>query len=400
MSSKQTIRDISVQDARVLVRVDFNVPMEPGTTTISDDSRIRATLPTINHLREQGAKVVLVSHLGRPKGVDDSLRLAPVAQRLSQLLDAPITTADDSVGPSIEEATRALKPGEVLLLENVRFHPEEEKNDPAFAASLARLADVYVNDAFGTAHRAHASTEGVAHLLPGVAGFLMESELRMLGHVLESPAKPVAVLMGGAKVGDKMAVMENLVAQSDFILVGGGMAAAFLAAHDIRVGKSLLEADGPQLAARIESTARDHGVQLLLPVDVVVAPEIKADAPARTVAVEEIPDDSLLLDIGPRTQSAYARTLSLCQTILWNGPMGVFEFPPFAGGTQAIAQALAERTRAGATTIVGGGSTAEAVATFGVAKDMTHVSTGGGAALEFLEGKTLPGVAALQDRNA
>ena len=399
MTSKQTIRDITVHDLRVLVRVDYNVPMQPGATTISDDSRIRASLPTIRYLRDQGAKVILTSHLGRPKGVDESLRLAPVAQRLSELLGAPIATAEDCIGPSIEEATQRLHAGDVLLLENVRFHPEEEQNDPAFADALARLADVYVNDAFGTAHRAHASTEGVAHRLPAVAGLLMESELRMLGHVLESPQKPLATLMGGAKVGDKMAVMENLVPRSDFILVGGGMAAAFLVARGIRVGKSLLEAEGPQLASRIISAARERGVQLLLPVDAVVATEVTANASARVVSVEQVPDDCMILDIGPRTWETYVRAVALCQTILWNGPMGVFEFAPFAEGTKAVAHALADRARSGVTVIVGGGSTAEAVGSLGLADAMTHVSTGGGAALELLEGKTLPGVAALMDKD-
>jgi phosphoglycerate kinase len=399
MTEKKTIRDVPVSGRRVFVRADFNVPMDPGTTNISDDARIRATLPTINYLREHGARVILASHLGRPKGVDDSLRLAPIARRLSELLGAPVSTAPDCVGPAAEQAAARLKDGDVLLLENVRFHPEEEKNDPAFAEALAKVADLYVNDAFGTAHRAHASTEGIARHLPAVAGLLMEAELRMLGRVLENPPKPLATLMGGAKVGDKMAVMENLLPKSDFVLVGGGMAAAFLAARGLRVGKSLLEADGPQMAARIEQAARARNVQLLLPVDVVVAPEFEKDAPARTVSVESIPNGQMLLDIGPKTREAYARALNLCRTILWNGPMGVFEFPAFAEGTKAIAQALAQRARAGATVVVGGGSTAESVAELGLADAMTHVSTGGGAALEFLEGRTLPGVAALQDKS-
>ena len=399
MPGKMTVRDFPVDGERVLVRVDFNVPFEPGTNSISDDSRIRAALPTINYLREHGARVLLASHLGRPGGkFSEELRLTPIARRLSELLGTPVTTVDDCVGPAVSDAVARIGPSEVLLLENLRFHPEEEANDGAFADALASLADAFVNDAFGTAHRAHASTEGVTHHLPAVAGLLMDSELAMLGGILDAPAKPVATVFGGAKVGDKMAVMRNLVGPSDFMLVGGGMAAAFLAGRGLQVEKSLLETNGPELAASIEAAAREAGTQVLLPVDVVVAREISASAEAQVVSVEEIPEDSRTLDIGPATRQQYSRALRLCQTVLWNGPMGVFEYEPFSHGTIDIAETLAERARNGVTVVVGGGSTAEAVGRFGVASDMTHVSTGGGAALEFLEGRTPPGVAALRDR--
>ena len=416
---KKTVSDIDVSGARCLVRVDFNVPFEPGTTTISDDSRIRAALPTINYLRERGARVILATHVGRPKGIDDGLRVAPMAARLSELLGVPVTVAPDSVGEETEQLAAALGPGDVLFLENTRFHPEEEKNDPDHSAALASLADIFVNDAFGSAHRAHASTEGVAHILPAVAGFLLDKEIRMLGGILESPRRPLATLMGGAKVGDKMAVMERLIENSDMLIVGGGMAAAFLEARGMRTGKSLLEDDGPQMAARIESAAKARGIQLLIPTDVVVATELSAAAEAAVVESSAIPDDTMLLDIGPETRDTYTRALRLCQTVLWNGPMGVFEFEQFAAGTRAVGESLAQHARAGATAgdaarsagvtaqharggatvIVGGGSTAEAVDSLGLADAMTHVSTGGGAALEFLEGRTLPGIAALQDTN-
>ena len=395
---KKTVSDIDVSGARCFVRVDFNVPFEPGTTVISDDSRIRASLPTINYLRERGARVILATHVGRPKGaVDESLRVAPMAARLSELLGAPVDVAADSIGSGTEQSVAALGPGGVLMLENTRFHAAEEKNDPNYAAALARLADVYVNDAFGAAHRAHASTEGIAHILPAVAGFLLDKEIRMLGGVLESPRRPLATLMGGAKVGDKMAVMERLIETSDMLIVGGGMAAAFLAARGLRVGKSLLEADGPQMAGRIESAAKARGIQLLVPTDVVVATELSGDAAASVVSSDAIPDDAMLLDVGPETRDAYTRAMRLCQTVLWNGPMGVFEYDQFAGGTRVVGESLAQHARAGATVIVGGGSTAEAVDSLRLAEAMTHVSTGGGAALEFLEGRVLPGIAALQD---
>ncbi len=394
---KKTVSDIDVSGARCLVRVDFNVPFEPGTTTISDDSRIRAALPTINYLRERGARLILATHVGRPKGIDDGLRVAPLAARLSELLASPVTIAPDSIGEETGHMAAALNPGDVLMLENTRFHPEEEKNDPDHAAALARLADIFVNDAFGAAHRAHASTEGVAHILPAVAGFLLDKEIRMLGGILESPRRPLATLMGGAKVGDKMAVMERLIENADMLIVGGGMAAAFLEARGLRTGKSLLEDDGPQMAGRIESAAKARGIQMLIPTDVVVAAELSAEAEASIVSIDAIPDDAMLLDIGPETRDTYTRAMRLCQTVLWNGPMGVFEYEQFAGGTRAVGESLAQHARGGATIVVGGGSTAEAVDSLGYADTMTHVSTGGGAALEFLEGRTLPGIAALMD---
>ncbi|MBI4328663.1 MAG: phosphoglycerate kinase [Chloroflexi bacterium] len=395
---KRTVRDIAVQGKRVLVRVDFNVPYAPGTTRITDDSRIRAALPTLHFLLGQRARVVLCSHLGRPKGVQEELRLGPVATRLEELLGCRVKTASDCVGPEAESAVAHLSEGEVLLLENLRFHPEEEKNDPAFTRALAALADVYVNDAFGTAHRAHASTEGVAHYLPAVAGLLLQKEIEMLGEVLEDPARPLAALLGGAKVGDKMAVMESLVPRTDYLLVAGGMAAAFLKAQGKEVGKSLLEPGGPEMAGRIMKASKERGVKLRLPTDVVVAAELRADAEPSVVSVDHIPAAKMVLDIGPETRELFIGCLCLCRTIVWNGPVGVFEYPPFAEGTKAIAQALAGMAQRVATVVVGGGSTAEAVAELGLAEQMTHVSTGGGASLEFLEGKTLPGVAALLDK--
>jgi phosphoglycerate kinase len=400
MHGKSTLQDYPIDGKRILVRVDFNVPFEPGTLRISDDSRIRAALPTINYLRDRGARVVLATHLGRPDGkIKDELRVDPIAERLSGLIGASVAVADECVGNVASAAVERLNSSDILLLQNLRFHPEETANDAAFAASLAELADVFVNDAFGTAHRAHASTEGVTHHLPAIAGFLMDSELAMLGGILDAPAKPVATVFGGAKVGDKMAVMRNLVGRSDFMLVGGGMAAAFLAARNLRVGKSLLEPDDPQMAADIEAAAREAGTQVLLPVDVVVSDQISNAATAQIVTVDAIPHDSMALDIGPSTREQFSRALRLCQTVLWNGPMGVFEFAPFAGGTAEIAETLAQQARNGGTVIVGGGSTAEAVGHFGVAEAMTHVSTGGGAALEFLEGRALPGVAALMNKS-
>ena len=394
---KMTVKDIDVSAARCLVRVDFNVPFEPGTATISDDSRIHAAIPTINYLRENGARIILATHVGRPTGEDDALRVTPIAARLSELLGARIAIAPDSIGAETERMAESLRPGEILFLENTRFHSEEEQNDPEHSAALARLADVYVNDAFGAAHRAHASTEGIARLLPAVAGFLLDREIRMLGSIMDSPRRPLATLMGGAKVGDKMAVMERLIDHADMVLVGGGMAAAFLNARGMRTGASLLEADGPSLAGRIESAAKARGIQLLVPTDVIIAKELSDSAAASIVDCDAIPGDGMVLDIGPRTRDAYIRALRLCQTVLWNGPMGVFEYEQFAGGTRAIGESLAQSARSGATVVVGGGSTAEAVRSLGLVDAMTHVSTGGGAALEFLEGRVLPGIDILQD---
>jgi phosphoglycerate kinase len=394
--NKKTVKDIDVQNKRVLVRVDFNVPLDKATGAITDDARIRAALPTIRYLIGQGARVVLCSHLGRPDGkVVDKLRLTPVAQRLSELLGQPVAKTDDCVGPAVQAAVAAMKPGDVLLLENLRFHAEEEANDAAFARQLAALAEVYVNDAFGTAHRAHASTEGVAHYLPAVAGFLMEKEIDYLSRALESPARPFDAIIGGAKVSDKIAVLENLLGKVDALLIGGGMANTFLKAQGHEVGQSLVEDDKLDVARSLLAQAQARHVRLLLPVDVVVADKVAADAAWKTVAVTAVPADWRILDVGPKTVETFASELQSAQTVVWNGPLGVFEFPAFAQGTIALAKALAASH---ATTIIGGGDSAAAVEKAGVADKITHISTGGGASLEFLEGKTLPGVAALLDK--
>ena len=389
--NKKTIRDVDVQDKRVLVRVDFNVPLDDGK--VSDDTRIRAALPTIRYLLDRDAAVILCSHLGRPNGkVVDSLRMDPVAQRLSELLDRPVKKLDDCIGPEVEAAARAAKPGDVILLENTRFHPEEKQNDPAFAAKLASLADLYVNDAFGSAHRAHASTEGVTHYLPAVAGLLMEKELEFLGNALASPKRPYVAILGGAKISDKIGVIENLLGQVDALLIGGGMANTFLKADGYDVAESLVE-DGSL------DTARDlierAGDKLVLPVDVTVADRFDADAFSQVVSVGEVPPKWRILDIGPRTLELFQERLAGARTVVWNGPMGVFEFPKFALGTEAVARMLAALPDA--TTIIGGGDSAAAIERAGLADKMSHISTGGGASLEFLEGKTLPGVAALMD---
>jgi phosphoglycerate kinase len=391
--NKQTVRDVDVRGKKVLVRVDFNVPLDKATGTISDDARIRAALPTIRYLVNQQARVILCSHLGRPDGkVVEKLRLRPAADRLSELLGQPVATAPDCVGPEVEAAVAALRPGDVLLLENVRFHPEEEANDPGFARALASLAEVYVNDAFGSAHRAHASTEGVAHYLPAVAGFLMEKEIDYLGRALENPERPFVAIIGGSKVSDKIGVLENLVGKVDSLLIGGGMANTFLLAMGRSIGQSLAEPDKTGLALEVAAKAKAAGVRLLLPVDVVVADRFAGDAASAVVGVDAVPSGWRILDIGPETVAAYTADLEAAKTVVWNGPLGVFEFPAFARGTIAIARALA-RTKA--TTIIGGGDSAAAVEQAGVAAQVTHISTGGGASLEFLEGKTLPGVAAL-----
>jgi phosphoglycerate kinase len=389
---KKTVRDIDVSGRRVFVRVDFNVPFEEGR--ISDDHRIAAALPTITYLRDHGAAVILASHLGRPKGPDPSLRMDPVAQRLGELLRLPVRKLDDCVGPEVDAATRTMRPADVVLLENLRFHKEEEANDPAFARALAGNAQIYVNDAFGTAHRAHASTVGVAKLLPAVAGLLMERELTFLGKVLEAPIQPLVVILGGKKVEDKIGVIRNLLRLAQTMLIGGGMCYTFLRAVGGRIGASLCEEDKLDLARELVADAARRGVRLMLPLDVVAAQRVAADAQVRTVDAREIPDGWMGLDIGPRTEAAFGAPITAAGTVLWNGPMGVFELPPFAGGTQAIARAVAESS---AESIVGGGDTASAVEQFGLADKMTHVSTGGGATLEFMEGKVLPGVAALQD---
>jgi phosphoglycerate kinase len=389
---KKTVRDIDVSGRRVFVRVDFNVPLEEGR--ISDDHRISAALPTITYLLDHMAAVILASHLGRPKGPDSSLRMDPVAQRLGELLQRPVRKLDDCVGPEVDAAVRAMQPGDVVLLENLRFHKEEEANDAAFARALAKNAQIYVNDAFGTAHRAHASTVGVAKLLPAVAGLLMERELTFLGKVLEAPTKPLVVILGGKKVEDKIGVIRNLLRLAQTMLVGGGMCYTFLRAAGGRVGASLCEDDKLDLARELLADAERRGVRLMLPLDVIAAQRVAADASVRVVDAREIPDGWMGLDIGPRTEATFGAPITAAGTILWNGPMGVFELAPFAGGTQAIARAVAESC---AESIVGGGDTASAVEQFGLAAQMTHVSTGGGATLEFMEGKVLPGVAALQD---
>ena len=394
--NKQTVRDVDVRGKRVLERVDFNVPLDKATGAITDDARIRAALPTIRYLLEQNARLILCSHLGRPDGkVVEKLRLKPCAVRLSELLGQPVAMAPDCVGPQAEAAVAALEPGQVVLLENLRFHPEEEANDPAFAKALASLGDVYVNDAFGTAHRAHASTEGVAHYLPAVAGLLMEKEIDYLGRALEAPERPFVAIIGGSKVSDKIGVLENLLGKVDSLLIGGGMANTFLLAQGFGVGQSLVEADKLDLARDILAKAMAAKVRLLLPVDVVVADRFAADAAWRVVPVSEVPVDWRILDIGPQTIVRFREELASARTVVWNGPLGVFEFPAFAAGTMSIAKALAQIR---ATTIIGGGDSASAVGQAGVADRMSHISTGGGASLEFLEGKTLPGLAALMDK--
>jgi len=394
--AKKTIRDIEVEGKRVLVRVDFNVPLDINSGAISDDSRIRAVLPTIQYLVEHKAKVILCSHLGRPDGkIVEALRIAPIARRLSQLINLTVAIAPDCIGTEVESEVNELKPGSILLLENLRFHPEEEENDPAFAQSLAMLADIYVDDAFGTAHRAHASTVGVAKYLPAVAGFLMEKELTALGGILSSPEHPFVALLGGAKVSDKIGLIQNILDKVDKLLIGGGMAATFLRALGYSIGSSLIETDKQDLARELVDTAKRKNVTLKLPLDVVVADAINREATGRVVAVSDIPDNKGIVDIGPRTVEMFTREIAICRTVFWNGPMGVYEIEQFAAGTKAIAKLLASLK---ATTIVGGGSTAEIVDEMHLASKMSHVSTGGGASLKFLEGKTLPGVAVLLDK--
>jgi phosphoglycerate kinase len=392
--AKKTVRDVEVAGRRVLVRVDFNVPLEEGR--IADDWRIREALPTITFLIERGARVILCSHLGRPNGrVDESLRLDPVAVRLSELLGRPVRKTAVVVGPEVSAAVAAMAPGDVLLLENLRFRPEEEANDPEFARHLAALAEVYVNDAFGAAHRAHASTVGVARHLPAVAGLLMEKELAHLGAVLDRPTRPFIAILGGKKVSDKIPVIQNVLTKADTLLLGGAMSYTFLKAQGREIGKSLWEPEMVVLAKELMEEAHRRKVGLELPVDVVVARSPEAGSPHRVVAVEAMPADWFGVDIGPQTRQRFARVISQAGTILWNGPMGIFEIDAFAEGTRAIARALAETT---ATTVVGGGDTASAAMEAGVAERITHISTGGGASLEFMEGKVLPGVAVLEDR--
>lgn len=394
--AKKTIRDIEVEGKRVLVRVDFNVPLDMKTGAITDDSRIRAALPTIKYLAAHRAKIILCSHLGRPDGkVVEGLRMAPIAKRLSKITKLPVSTASDCIGADVEKAVNTLKEGDILFLENIRFHAEEEANDPSFAQALAKLADIYVDDAFGTAHRAHASTVGIAKYLPAVAGFLMEKELKALGSLLTNPEHPFGALLGGAKVSDKIGLIQNISDKVDLLLIGGAMSATFLKAKGYEVGLSLVETDKQGLAHELMEAFKRKGVSLFLPVDVMVADNINAEATGEVVPIADIPANKNIVDIGPKTIELFSRHIRQCKTVFWNGPVGVYEIPQFAQGTKAMVELLASIK---AKTIVGGGSTAEIVEEMNLAHKMTHVSTGGGASLNFLEGKTLPGVSVLLDK--
>jgi phosphoglycerate kinase len=394
---KQTVRDFDPRGKRVLVRVDFNVPIEDGK--VKDDSRIRAAIPTIRYLLEHGAAVVLMSHLGRPKGkVVESARLRPIAQRLSNLLGRPVPITGDPLGIGTRDAVARLKPGQVLMLENLRFHPEEEANDDEYAKTLASYGEVFVNDAFGTAHRAHASTVGVARHLPAYAGLLMEREIEMLSSLLEKVKHPFAAVLGGAKVSDKIGVVNNMMDKVDSFLIGGGMANTFLVAKGNTVGKSLLERDRVDEARQILQKADKKGVEFLVPTDVVVAKEVTRGAEHKIVPVNKIPNSWSVVDIGPQTTDAFTEALAPAKTVFWNGPLGVFEVPTFGDGTRAIARYLAGRAEKGATVIVGGGDSVAALEELGLTDKMTHISTGGGASLEFLEGRELPGISVLRDR--
>jgi phosphoglycerate kinase len=397
--AKLTLDDINVSGKRVLMRVDFNVPIGDDGK-VADDLRIRAALPSIRKVLESGGSLVLMSHLGRPKGKrDEKYSLKPVAERLSELLGKPVKMAPDCIGPEVEKMARELKPGEVLLLENLRFHGEEEANDPAFAEQLARLGDVYVNDAFGTAHRAHASTEGVTkYFKVCAAGYLMQKELEYLGKAVGEPERPYVAIMGGAKISGKIDVIQNLLPKVDVLLIGGGMAYTFFRAKGYSIGKSLLEEDRIEVAKQVMADAKARGVELILPLDNVVATEISETAETKVTPDENVPEGWIGVDIGPKTIARFREKILGAKTIVWNGPMGIFEKDPFAKGTIAIAQALAEATKKGATTVVGGGDSAAAIAKAGLEEEVSHVSTGGGASLEFLAGLTLPGVAALTDK--
>lgn len=394
---KKTVLDIDLKGKKVLMRADFNVPLDENGN-ITDDTRIIAALPTIMYILEQGAALILMSHLGRPKDEPDpKYSLEPVAKKLSEVLGKPVIFNDDGkvTGPETVAAAAALKPGDVLLLQNTRFRIEEKKNDPGFSKELAALGDVFVNDAFGTAHRAHASTVGVAQILPGVSGFLIQKELDFMGKALEAPTRPFVAILGGAKVSDKIGVINNLLEKVDILIIGGGMAFTFLKAQGYGIGKSMLEEDKIDLAKELMTKAEAKGVNLLLPVDVVSAKAFSADAPYVVVGIEAIPTDSLGLDIGPATAKIFAKAILGAKTVIWNGPMGVFEMPAFAKGTEAVAKAMSESD---AITIIGGGDSAAAVKILGYEDGMSHISTGGGASLEFLEGKVLPGIEILQDK--
>lgn len=389
--NKKTVRDIDVQGKRVLVRCDFNVPMDGDT--ITDDRRIVGAIPTIKYLIEHGAITILMSHLGRPKGVTPEFTLLPIAHRLGLLLGTEVPLLPGFVGDDAKAFIAQAKPGSVVLMENIRFNPEEEKNDPEFAQQLSSLADIYVNDAFGTAHRAHASTEGVAHYLPGVAGFLIEKEIEYLGQAVENPKKPFIAIMGGSKVKDKIALIDNLLPKVDRLLIGGGMVFTFLKAQGYEIGKSLLDATSLDYALQLLT---EHPDKIVLPTDIVVSTTLSPDAETSIVDANQIPEGTIGADIGPASQAHFASIINEAGTALWNGPMGVFEMLPFESGTRAVAQALADSD---CLSIVGGGDSAAAVEKFGLAEKMSHVSTGGGASLEFLEGKELPGIAALQDKS-
>ncbi len=395
---KKSLSDITIQGKRVLMRVDFNVPFDENKK-ITDDKRIVDSLPSIKKVLESGGRLILMSHLGRPKGkVNAEFSLAPVASRLSELIDCPVTMAKDCIGTEVMQQVLALQDGEVILLENLRFHPEEEANDPDFSRELASLGEVYVNDAFGTAHRAHASTEGITHYVQtAVAGFLIERELLYLGKALQEPERPFVAILGGSKISGKIDVLENLFKKVDTVLIGGAMVFTFFKAQGYEVGKSLVEESKIELALKILAEAKSKGIKLLLPTDVILAAEISATTPCHAEMISAIPENMIGLDIGPLTAEIYRNEILSARTVLWNGPMGVFEIDNFAAGTMAVANAMAEATAKGATTIIGGGDSAAAVAKAGLAQEMTHISTGGGASLEFLEGKELPGIAALND---
>ena len=395
---KKTLSDISVKGKRVVMRVDFNVPLDDNKI-ITDDKRIVESLPSINKVINDGGRLILMSHLGRPKGkVNPEFSLAPVAKRLAELLGSPVIMAKDCVGPEVMQQVLSLKDGEVILLENLRFHPEEEANDPEFSKALAELGEVYVNDAFGTAHRAHASTEGITHFIKtAVAGFLIGRELLYLGKALQEPERPFVAILGGSKISGKIDVLENLFKKVDTVLIGGAMVFTFFKAQGYQTGKSLVEDSKVELALKILDEAKKKGIKLLLPTDVIVTAEISADSASHAASIASIPENMIGVDIGPVTAETYRNEILSARTVLWNGPMGVFEIDNFAAGTMAVAKALTEATAKGATTIVGGGDSAAAIAKAGLSTEITHISTGGGASLEFLEGKELPGIAALND---